>query len=180
MIEFAVRDLDAVLKAAEARGAPVVTKGGVPVSTPDGPVVLVRDPDGYLIRLRPKDLRRRSRRQPLGRSSARESRLRSRARQPGSAFYRDLLRFEVHDRVPQPRASLVYGLDRGKLTETPVVIPGHRDGFDAPPVFRARRVSHGPSLFTGKFRTSARRSFSSKSVISTRSSGEREQRATAS
>ncbi|HET8695900.1 MAG TPA: VOC family protein, partial [Gammaproteobacteria bacterium] len=51
MIEFAVRDLDAVFAAANARGAPVVTVGAAPIRVPDGRAVLLRDPDGYLIRL---------------------------------------------------------------------------------------------------------------------------------
>ena len=47
-----VRDLDAVARALKARGAPVVTLGGVPVDTPFGRALLVRDPDGYLVEVR--------------------------------------------------------------------------------------------------------------------------------
>ena len=46
IVAFAVRDLDTVLRAAQARGAPIVTMGGAPVNGPEGRVVLIRDPDG--------------------------------------------------------------------------------------------------------------------------------------
>ena len=36
----------------KARGAPVVTLGGVPVDTPRGRAMLVRDPDGCLVEVR--------------------------------------------------------------------------------------------------------------------------------
>ncbi len=49
-----VRDIDAVVAAAKKLNAPIVTKGGEPVTidTADGPrrEILVRDPDGYMVR----------------------------------------------------------------------------------------------------------------------------------
>ena len=49
-----VRDLDAVVAAAKAAGAPIVTRSGAPVviTTPTGKVraIVFRDPDGYLVR----------------------------------------------------------------------------------------------------------------------------------
>ncbi len=129
MIEFAVRDLDAVLKAAEARGAPVVTKGGVPVSTPDGPVVLVRDPDGYLIRLRQGSAAAIATASP-GQIVGTRIEITVASTAASLAFYRDLLHLEVHESRSTVESELrSYGLDRGTLTKTPVVIPGAGTGL---------------------------------------------------
>jgi predicted enzyme related to lactoylglutathione lyase len=49
---FSVRNLDTVANRLKARGAPVVTLGGAPVTTPSGRAMLVRDPDGCLIEVR--------------------------------------------------------------------------------------------------------------------------------
>ena len=105
MIEFAVRDLDAVLKAAEARGAPVGNQGRGAgehagwarrararprrISDPTQARICGGDRDG----------------RPLVRSSARESRLRSRARQPRSLSIAICCTSKSTNRVPQPRAS---------------------------------------------------------------------------
>lgn len=124
MIEFAVRDLDAVLAAAEARGAPVVTKGGAPASAPDGPVVLVRDPDGYLIRLRQGSAAAIATAGP-GQIIGTRIEITVASTAASFAFYRDLLHLEVRPSQAATESELrSYGLDRGTLTETPVVIPG--------------------------------------------------------
>jgi catechol 2,3-dioxygenase-like lactoylglutathione lyase family enzyme len=129
MIEFAVRDLDAVLKAAEARGAPVVTKGGVPASAPDGPVVLVRDPDGYLIRLRQGSAAAIATASP-GQIVGTRIEITVASTAASLAFYRDLLHLEVHESRSTVESELrSYGLDRGTLTKTPVVIPGAGTGL---------------------------------------------------
>ena len=53
MMQIVVRDLDAIVAAAKKVNAPIVTKGGVPVSvaTPAGSrrAILMRDPDGYFV-----------------------------------------------------------------------------------------------------------------------------------
>jgi catechol 2,3-dioxygenase-like lactoylglutathione lyase family enzyme len=53
MIQIIVRDLDAIVAAAKKANAPIVTKGGLPVSvpTPAGSrrAILMRDPDGYFV-----------------------------------------------------------------------------------------------------------------------------------
>src|SRR5215510_9269136 len=53
MMKMLVRDLDAVAANAKKAGAPIVTKGGTPVTapTPIGAVraIIMRDPDGYFI-----------------------------------------------------------------------------------------------------------------------------------
>src|SRR5678815_2977521 len=49
---FSVRNLDTVANRLKARGAPVVTLGGAPVTTPSGRAMLVRDPDGCLIEVK--------------------------------------------------------------------------------------------------------------------------------
>ena len=43
---LSVRDLDLVTAGLKARGAPVVTLGGAPITTPTGRAIVVRDPDG--------------------------------------------------------------------------------------------------------------------------------------
>lgn len=53
MIQLVVRDLDAVVAAARAARAPLVTTGGLPVSAPTVEgyrrAILMRDPDGYFV-----------------------------------------------------------------------------------------------------------------------------------
>ena len=124
IIEFAVRDVDAALAAARAHGAPVVTMGGAPVGLPDGRVVLVRDPDGNLVALMQAS--------PAAIAAAAPGQIVATriditvARTAASlAFYRDLLRLEVHASRRAAASELrAYGVDRGTLTQTPVVIPG--------------------------------------------------------
>lgn len=129
MIEFAVRDLDAVLEAAEARRAPVVTKGGGPVDAPDGLVVLVRDPDGYLIRLEQGSAAAIATAAP-GQIVGTRIEITVASTAASLAFYRDLLHLEVHESRPGAESELrAYGLERGTLTETPVVIPGAGAGL---------------------------------------------------
>jgi len=129
VIEFAVRDLEAVLDAAEARGAPVVTKGGMPVRGPDGPVVLVRDPDGYLIRLEQGSAAAIATAAP-GQIVGTKIEIAVASTAAALAFYRDLLHLEVRESRAGTESELrSYGLDRGALTETPVVIPGAGAGL---------------------------------------------------
>jgi catechol 2,3-dioxygenase-like lactoylglutathione lyase family enzyme len=53
---LSVRDLDLVTARLKARGAPVVTLGGAPITTPSGRAIVVRDPDGCLIEVRQGDV----------------------------------------------------------------------------------------------------------------------------
>ena len=49
---FMVRDLEAIVARLKTRRTPVVTIGGIPLNTPNGRAMLVRDPDGYLVEVR--------------------------------------------------------------------------------------------------------------------------------
>jgi catechol 2,3-dioxygenase-like lactoylglutathione lyase family enzyme len=49
---FAVRDFATILASLKANGAVILTRGGGPIETPEGSVILVRAPDGYLIEVR--------------------------------------------------------------------------------------------------------------------------------
>lgn len=53
MIQLVVRELDALVAAARATGAPIVTIGGMPVNAPtvegNRRAVLLRDPDCYVV-----------------------------------------------------------------------------------------------------------------------------------
>jgi predicted enzyme related to lactoylglutathione lyase len=122
---FSVRDLDAVANRLEARGAPVVTLGGAPVTTPNGRAMLVRDPDGCLIEVRqataasvsqasaPGDVIETS----IGITVANLARARG--------FYETLLGFTVTGTRTAGAAELrVRGLSGGKLTETAITVPG--------------------------------------------------------
>ena len=128
MIEFAVRDLDAVLAAAKGRGAPVVTAGSAPIRVPDGRAVLLRDPDGYLIRLvqaSPTAIAAAAPGEIVGTAIG----ITVASTAASLAFYRGLLRLDVHesrraDESELRSYGLPYGTDGGTLTETSVVIPG--------------------------------------------------------
>jgi catechol 2,3-dioxygenase-like lactoylglutathione lyase family enzyme len=124
MLIFAVRDLAAILVRLEAASAPVVTLGRVPLDTPSGRSLLVRDPDAYLVMAiqasraeiaaaeSPADVVGTS----IGISVADSA--------AALAFYRDLLGFEV---VATRRATApelrVHGLADGKLLQTSTMIP---------------------------------------------------------
>ena len=120
-----VRDLDAVVRALKARGAPVVTLGGVPVDTPRGRALLVRDPDGYLV-----EARQASRAAGVAVRSADEVIETSigitvSRRALALAFYENLLGFNVKDTRTVGAAELrLNGLASGKLTETVMSVPG--------------------------------------------------------
>jgi predicted enzyme related to lactoylglutathione lyase len=110
---FAVRDLDAVVNRLKARGAPVVTLDGGPVTTPGGRAILVRDPDGCLIEVRQTDVIETS----IGITVANLARARE--------FYEKLLGFTVDATRTASAAELrVRGLSGGRLTETQLTVPG--------------------------------------------------------
>jgi feruloyl esterase len=119
-----VRDLDAVVRALKARGAPLVTLGGIPVDTPRGRALLVRDPDGCLIEVR------QASRAAVAAPSADDVietsigiTVSQRAR--ALAFYETLLGFNVKQTRTAGAAELrLNGLGGGKLTETVLSVPG--------------------------------------------------------
>jgi predicted enzyme related to lactoylglutathione lyase len=121
---FSVRDLDLVAGRLKARGAPIVTLGGAPVTTPAGRSVIARDPDGYLIEARqaPAAMANATTSGDLLETSiAITVANRDRARK----FYEKLLGFTVTGTRTANAAELrLRGLSDGTLTETAMAIPG--------------------------------------------------------
>jgi catechol 2,3-dioxygenase-like lactoylglutathione lyase family enzyme len=125
MLMFQVRDLDAIVARLRQRKAPIVTLGGTPLATPAGRSLLVRDPDGYLVRL--------TQASPATVADARESGeiiatsigVTVASARASLAFYRDLLGFEVQAPRSADAAELALcGLADGKMTVTTATIPG--------------------------------------------------------
>jgi predicted enzyme related to lactoylglutathione lyase len=119
-----VRDLDAVARALKARAAPVVTLGGVPVDTPDGRALLVRDPDGCLV-----EIRQVSRAAVAAHATAEVIEtsigITVSQRRRALAFYETLLGFKVKQTRTAGAAELrLNGLRGGRLTETVLSVPG--------------------------------------------------------
>jgi catechol 2,3-dioxygenase-like lactoylglutathione lyase family enzyme len=122
---FMVRDLEAIVARLKTRRAPVVTIGGIPLDTPNGRAMLVRDPDGYLVEVRQAS--------PAAVTAAKTSgdvietaiwiSVARRAR--ALAFYEKLLGFQVRATRTANNAELrVNGLTEGRLTQTMMSIPG--------------------------------------------------------
>jgi predicted enzyme related to lactoylglutathione lyase len=110
---FSVRDVDAVAARLKARGAPAITLGGAPVTTPSGRAMLVRDPDGCLIEVRQSDVIATS----IGITVASLARAR--------AFYETLLGFTVTGTRTAAASELrLRRLSKGTLTETSMTVPG--------------------------------------------------------
>src|SRR5690606_36935609 len=107
-----------------ARGAPVVTLGGGPVSARGGRAVLVRDPDGYLVELRqatPAEVAAAADGATVGTALG----LTVESTQVALRLYRDLLGFDVRETWQAASAELALnGLDGGRLEQTLTVIPG--------------------------------------------------------
>jgi catechol 2,3-dioxygenase-like lactoylglutathione lyase family enzyme len=122
---LAVRNLDAVAAKLRSRGTPPVTLGGLPLDTPAGRAILVRDPDGYLVEV-------------LQASPAAVDAAVSPAAIVNASigisvadadvalrFYRGLLGFEVEETRRATSSELrLHGLGDGTLTETPMLIGG--------------------------------------------------------
>jgi catechol 2,3-dioxygenase-like lactoylglutathione lyase family enzyme len=121
---FAVRDVDAALASARARGAPVVTIGGAPVATPDGRAVVVRDPDGYLIELVEASAAALGAAAPgviVGTSIG----ITVASTPTALEFYARLLGIGVRSEHRATDAELrLNGLDAGALTQTTLAMPG--------------------------------------------------------
>ncbi|MEO5922676.1 MAG: VOC family protein [Bryobacteraceae bacterium] len=125
MLMFEVRDLDATVARLKAFGSPIVTLGGLPLPTTDGPSLLVRDPDGYLVKVT------QASRQTIAAAEASGDVVRtsigiSVTDLPSAlAFYQKLLGFNVSETgTASPAELLVHGLTKGELTQTSLSIPG--------------------------------------------------------
>jgi catechol 2,3-dioxygenase-like lactoylglutathione lyase family enzyme len=124
-IIFTVRDLDAVVSRLKARSAPVVTLGGVPLNTPNGRAVLVRDADGGLVEARQASPAAVSKAVSAGDIIETSIGISVGRRQRALEFYETLLGFSVRTtRAASATALRLNGLTAGKLTETVMTIPG--------------------------------------------------------
>ena len=122
---FSVRDLDAVANRLKARGAPVVTLGGAPVTTPSGRAMLVRDPDGCLIEVRQATAASVSQASAPGDVIETSIGITVASRERAREFYETLLGFTVKSTRTAGAAELrLRGLSGGKLTETAITVPG--------------------------------------------------------
>jgi predicted enzyme related to lactoylglutathione lyase len=120
-----VRDLDAVARALQTFGAPVVTLGGAPVNTAGGRALLVRDPDGCLVEVRQASPATVAAARPgdevletaIGITVSRQAR--------ALAFYETLLGFTRRNTRAADAAELrLNGVAAGKLTETVMSVSG--------------------------------------------------------
>lgn len=124
MLVFDVRDLDSTFAKLKARGAPVVTLGGAPIDTPAGRTLLVRDPDGYLIRVTQAAPAQIAAAESPGDVVGTSIGISVANTDTALKFYRDLLGFEVREeRQADAAERRVYGIAEGELTFTTTVIP---------------------------------------------------------
>jgi feruloyl esterase len=122
---LAVRDLDAVVRALNARGAPVVTLGGGPVDVPGGRALLVRDPDGSLVQVRQASRAAVAAAPSAGDVIETSIGITVSRRTRALAFYETLLGFNVKNTRTAGTAELrLNGLGGGTLTETVLSVPG--------------------------------------------------------
>jgi catechol 2,3-dioxygenase-like lactoylglutathione lyase family enzyme len=122
---FTVRDLDAVVARLTARRAPVVTIGGVPLDTPDGRALLVRDPDGYLVEVRQASSTAVTAARASGDVIETTIWISVARRERALAFYDELLGFQIRATRTGNEAELrLNGLTNGRLTHTLMSIPG--------------------------------------------------------
>ena len=122
---FTVRDLDAVMGRLKTRRAPVVTISGVPLDTPDGRAMLVRDPDGYLVEVRQASSAAVTAAKESGDVIETAIWISVARRERSLAFYETLLGFQIGaTRIATDAEIRVNGLTEGKLTQTVMSIPG--------------------------------------------------------
>jgi predicted enzyme related to lactoylglutathione lyase len=120
-----LRDLDAVARVLKMRGAPAVTLGGVPVETPRGRALLVRDPDGYLVEVRQASRAAMTAAQSAGDVIETSIGITVSRKARALAFYETLLGFNVKQTRTAGTAELrLNGLAGGRLTETVTSVPG--------------------------------------------------------
>jgi len=122
---FMVRDLDAIVARLKTRRAPVVTIGGIPLNTPSGRAMLVRDPDGYLVEVRQASSAAVTAAKASGDVIETAIWISVARRERALAFYETLLGFQVRaPRTANDAELRVNGLTEGKLTQTMMSIPG--------------------------------------------------------
>ncbi len=125
MLVFAVRDLSAVVARLGAAHAPIVTLGGAPLDTPDGRSILVRDPDGYLVRAIQASAAEIAQATDPGDIIRTSITVSVADTQRSLALYRDMLGFEVGGtRRATPADLRLYGVTDGTLDLTTTTIPG--------------------------------------------------------
>lgn len=122
---FTVRDLDVVMGRLKTRRAPVVTIGGVALSTPSGRAILVRDPDGYLVEVRQASSAAVTAAKSPGDVIETAIWISVARRERALAFYETLLGFPTRaTRIATDAELRVNGLTEGRLTQTVMSIPG--------------------------------------------------------
>jgi predicted enzyme related to lactoylglutathione lyase len=122
---FAVRDLDAVAARLKARGAPVVTLGGNPVTTSMGRALLVRDPDGCLIEAKQAPPAAVSTATAAGDVIETSIGITVANRARAREFYEHLLGFTIKTtRAASATELRLNGLAAGALSQTAMSIPG--------------------------------------------------------
>jgi catechol 2,3-dioxygenase-like lactoylglutathione lyase family enzyme len=122
---FTVRDLDAVMGRLKTRRAPVVTIGGVALTTPSGRAMLVRDPDGYLVEVRQASSAALTAAKASGDVVETTIWISVARLERALAFYETLLGFQKRATRTATAAELhVNGLTEGRLTQTVMSIPG--------------------------------------------------------
>jgi predicted enzyme related to lactoylglutathione lyase len=122
---FSVRDLDLVVGRLKERRATVVTIGGVPLNTPDGRAILVRDPDGYLVEARQASSAAVSAAKAPGDVIETAIGISVAQRERALAFYQTLLGFQIRETRSATGAQLrVNGVSEGTLSQTMMTIPG--------------------------------------------------------
>jgi catechol 2,3-dioxygenase-like lactoylglutathione lyase family enzyme len=122
---FMVRDLEAIVARLKTRRAPVVTIGGIPLNTPNGRAMLVRDPDGCLVEVRQASSAAVTAAKMSGDVIETAIWISVGRRARALAFYEKLLGFQVRATRTANDAELrVNGLTEGRLTQTMMSIPG--------------------------------------------------------
>jgi catechol 2,3-dioxygenase-like lactoylglutathione lyase family enzyme len=122
---FMVRDLEAIVARLKTRRAPVVTIGSIPLKTPNGRAMLVRDPDGYLVEVRQASSAAVTAAKTSGDVIETAIWISVARRERALAFYEKLLGFKLRATRTANDAELrVNGLTEGRLTQTMMSIPG--------------------------------------------------------
>jgi len=125
MLIFHVRDVDAIVAEARAAEGSIVTLGNAPLETPAGRSILIRDPDGYLIRVT------QAPRAEINAAAAADRVMNTSIgitvadTRTALEFYRGLLGFEAGEtrRVASSELRL-FGLTDAELLQTAATIPG--------------------------------------------------------
>jgi catechol 2,3-dioxygenase-like lactoylglutathione lyase family enzyme len=123
-IVFTVRNLDVVAGRLKSGRAPVLTLGGAVIKTAQGPAILVRDPDGYLVEARQASAAAVSAAKAPGDVIETSIWISVAELDRALAFYEGLLGFTVGNRRSADTAELrVNGLTDARLTQVDTSIP---------------------------------------------------------